>query len=338
MSHYQIMIKLHEQEIAAAEQKLADGNFSWSREKFETEQLLEQSKRLLNYYKTVDDLEASIPLIYQSNLSEGNELTSVFVDKNIDTASLMTETQLLQQISNLHESIKLGLVKNNQYFNGEAIVCKTTGEIQFRDEISIEEFINDLQNFSRLNQTNFAYNPRFVQKLLKDEKYPIDSFKIVSQDGKTVEKFSIYSNNPFTKGLVTLTPLYLKQVTKNLAENTISVAFYVFEKPNMAFGTQIYRIDKVKPVMHFGPSAHKQSSGEVIVTNVHVHNYDLLDRVLVNSRKPKELGHGDISTNFITDVQINNELLEILFNQKCGISKEIEKQREILKNLAPSMI
>ena len=334
----QQMLALHEEEIKKAEQKLAAGNFSWKREKFETEQLLEQSKRLLNYYKTVDDLEASIPLVYQSNLSEGNELTSVFVDKNIDTESLLAETKLLQQISNLHESIKLGLVANNQYFDGECVVCKTTGETQFREEVSIESFVNDLQNFSRLKQTNFAYNPSFVQKLLKDEKYPVDSFQIASTDGTTIEKFSIYSNNPFTKGFVTLAPLYLKQVTENVAENTTSIAFYVFEQPNMAFGTQIYRIDKVKPVMHFGPSAHKQSSGEVIVTNVHVHKYDLLDRVLVNSRKPKELGHGDISTNFITDAQIENEMLEILFNQKCGISRELEKQREVSTQETQTMI
>lgn len=324
------MIQHHSSEIERAEQKLASGNFSWKREKFETEQYLEQEKRLLNYYLTVDDLEASIPLIYQSNLSEGNELTSVFVDKHIDTQSLLDDTKKLQFVCNIDESIKRGLVENDMFFDGERIVCKTTGETQFREEVSIADFLSSLENFSRRVQTNFAYNPSFVKKLLKDPKYPIDSFTKAGSTPNTVEKFCVYADNQFAQTNMSVTPLYLKHVTENTAENTISVSFYVFEKPDMAFGTQIYRIDKVKPIAPYGSaSSHKQSSGEVIVTNVHVHNYDLLDRVLVNTRKPKELGHGDISTNFITDAQIENNLLEILFNQKCGISKEMELVREI---------
>ena len=259
------MIQHHSTEIARAEQKLANGNFAWKREKFETEQYLEQEKRLLNYYVTVDDLEASIPLIYQSNLSEGNELTSVFVDKHIDAQSLLDETQRLQFVCNLDESIKRGLVSNDMFFDGERIVRKSTGETQFRDETSIASFLHSLENFSRRVQTNFAYNPAFVQKLLKDPKYPIDTFTKACNNPSIIEKFCVYADNQFAQTNMSVTPLYLKHVTENTVENTISISFYVFEKPDVAFGTQIYRIDKVKPIAPYGSaSSHRQSSGEVI--------------------------------------------------------------------------
>ena len=53
--------------------------------------------------------------------------------------------------------------------------------------------------------------------------------------------------------------------------------------------------------------------------------YSLLDRLMINPDKWRELGHGDVSQNFVTDSQLDNRSLELLFNQKCGIDDEPTK-------------
>ena len=320
-------IKTLEEDIEKYKQLIQEDNFLSKSEKFGTERLLEDSERILQYYKNVDDLEVFIPLSYKSNLGQGNSLTSELIDKNIDVSRFDDDVRLLQFMNNLVESYDRGLVAQNAYFNGSRIIDKRSGKKLHLGEVDARDFVSKVSTFSREQQTNFAYNPQTVKYLIEHEKEPIAGFSKTNSDGSK-DKFVVYS---FGLNAMqperTLAPFFVKHVQEDPAKNTFSVMMYVFEEPDLRFGTQLFRIDKVPPIARWGaPAAHRQASGNVIVTNVHVHDYDLFDRVLINTNRPMELGHSDISNNFITDNQLDNDMLELFVNQKFNIEPEIRDE------------
>lgn len=322
--------------IEECEQKLKDGKFDYKAEKFDTEKELERAKRNYQYYLSVDDLEASIPIVCGSNLSGGNALTSIFVDKRIDEDALALQIKDLQFISNIDQSIKRGLVLKNQYFDGCGIMDRGTGHYVSPQEYSSTRFCEEITDFNRRKQTNFTYDESLVSSRVKGEKYPFYGVVVTDANNPNVtEKFILYKTDNFNLGEgQTVFPVFLKHVVEDAANQTLSIMFYIFETPDISLGTQIYRIDKVPPVMSNGSdSKHTQASGDKIITNVHEHLYNLLDRLILNSDKWRELGHGDVSQNFITDVQIDNATLELLFDQKCGTSRECLKMIQKQKNI-----
>ena len=307
--------------IQENKERLARGEFQWKRQRFETEQKIADEETILSYYLRVNNIEVFIPLAYHSTLGQGNSIIAEFVEKHIDTSVFDAEIKRLQTINNLIESIDRGLVAENAYFNGSSIINRTTSARYIDEEINIADFVAQIPSFSRERQTNFAYNPSMVEKLLSDKKMPIKGFKRVNENG-VEDEFYLYSNNEFgTIDRMTM-PLFLKHVQKDVVNGTFSAMFYVFEVPDINFGTQLFRIDKVPVMFRNRPSSHRQASGDVIVTNVHVHGYDLFDRVLINTSRPRELGHSDISTNFTTDEQLEDDVLELFVNQRCNIERE----------------
>ena len=317
-------INQFEEAIETYKTKLEENKFLSKSEKFQTERLLDDAYRILEYYKTVDDLEVFIPLSYHANLGQGNSLTSELIDKNIDVSRFDNDVKLLQFMNNLVESYDRGLVAQNAYFNGHRIIDKETGRKFHMGEVDARDFVSKIPTFSREQQTNFAYDQSTVQYLLEHSKEPLAGFTRTNDDGSK-DKFVIYSFGlEALEPQRTLAPFFVKHVQEDPTKNTLSVMMYVFEEPDLRFGTQLFRIDKVPPIARWGaPAAHRQASGDVIVTNVHVHDYDLFDRVLINTSRPMELGHSDISNNFITDSQLSNDLLEMFVNQKFNIEPEI---------------
>ena len=307
--------------IADMKDRLARGDFQWKRQRFEFEQRIADNERLLQYYTTVNNLEVFIPLSSHSSLGQGNSLVAEFVEKHIDTSVFDAEIKRLQTLNNLIESIDKGLVAEDSYFNGSSIISRSTSARVYNDEMDISEFVAQIPTFSREMQTNFAYNPGMVEKLLSDKKIPIKGFKRTNENGSQ-DEFYLYSNNEFGTIERMIAPLFLKHIQRDAARGTFSAMFYVFEGPDIRFGTQLFRIDKVPEMYRNRPSSHRQASGDVLVTNVHVHGYDLFDRVLINTNRPSELGHSDISTNFTTDSQLGDNILELFVDQRCNIERE----------------
>ena len=325
-------------DIKNYQQQLEANNFVSSYDKFRTERMLEDAERFLKYYQTADDFEVFIPLYYNSSINGGNTLISELINKNIDVARFDGEVAVLQQINNILESYDRGLIAENAIFNGHRIIDKCSGRKWHLGETDIRSFVRDIPNFSREHQTNFAYSPSTVQYLLGLEKQPQAGFERFNDDG-TIDRFVVYSVG--LKSMQperTLAPLFVKHIQEDPAKNTCSVMMYVFEEPDLKFGTQLFRIDKVQPIARWGdPASHRQSSGDVIETNVHVHDYDLFDRVLINTRKLMELGHSDVSNNFVTQVQLDNRVLELFVNQKFNIEREIRKENiQSITQTAPS--
>ena len=307
--------------IEEKQERLARGEFQWKRQRFEFEQQIETDKRILDYYLKVNNLEVFIPLSSHSSLGQGNSLVAEFVEKHIDTSVFEPEIKRLQTLNNLLESIDRGLVAQDAYFNGSSIIDRSTSALLDGDEMNISAFVAQISQFTRTMQTNFAYSPSMVEKLLSDKKIPIKGFKRINENGSE-DEFYLYSNNEFgTIDRMTI-PLFLKHVQRDQNRGTFSAMFYVFERPDINFGTQLFRIDKVPVMFRNRPSSHRQASGDVLVTNVHVHGYDLFDRVLINTERPNELGHSDISTNFTTDSQLGDDILELFVNQRCNIERQ----------------
>lgn len=323
----QELIDGYEADIEEYERLLQENKFKYSYEKFETEQKLKLAKRYLSYYLSVDDFEASVPIVFHSSLVGGNEIIAIFVDKRINEQVLSQKIKDMQFINNLDQSIKKGLVAKNQYFNGVTVFDRTSGESLSPKEHDKTEFVGNIVDFKRRNQTNFAYDPEIVANKLSKLKYPMYGAEVTTQGSPVVEKFSIFKTDNFNIGEKNAVfPLYLKHVVENPVENTLSIMLYVFETPDINLGTQIYRIDKVPPQMRGGASSrHTQANQSQIITNIHEHLYSLLDRLMINPDKWRELGHGDVSQNFVTDSQLDNRSLELLFNQKCGIDDEPTK-------------
>ena len=307
--------------IKEKQERLARGDFQWKRQRFEIEQQIKIDSQILDYYLRVNNLEVFIPLSSHSTLGQGNSLVGEFVEKHIDTSVFEPEIKRLQTLNNLLESIDRGLVAQNAYFNGSSIIDRATSARLDGEEMDISAFVAQLPNFSREMQTNFAYNPSMVEKLLLDKKTPIKGYKRINENGSE-DEFYLYSNNEFGTIDRMTVPLFVKHVQRDVARGTFSAMFYIFERPDLNFGTQVFRIDKVPVTFRNRPSSHRQASGDVLVTNVHVHGYDLFDRVLINTNRPSELGHSDISTNFTTADQLSDDILELFIDQRCNIERE----------------
>ena len=314
-----------EADVKSLTEFLERGEFEWTNQKFTAERRLEDAKRFLNYYKVANDLEVFIPLCYRSSVERGNSLISKHISKNIEVSRFDNEVKVLQVMTNLLESYDRGLIAENVCFDGSRIVSKRTGRKWHLDEIDIRNFVAQVPNFSREQQANFIYDQSTIEHLMETTKKPQAGFSRTNPDG-SIDKFIVYS-----EGTVplhperTLAPLFVKHIQEDPAKNTFSVMMYVFEEPDLKFGTQIFRIDKVPPVARWGVASHKQTSGDVIETNVHVHGYDIFDRVLINTNKPMELGHSDISNNFITQAQLDNRVLEMFVSQKFNISRDLSQ-------------
>ena len=176
-----------------------------------------------------------------------------------------------------------------------------------------------MPELNRESQSILAYNEDYVQSLLKEKKYPITKISLPSEEGQ-VKELTLYTTQLVQQesDLKECSfPLFVKSLTSNEDKNTAEIALYAISGPGISLASQICRIDKVKPYFHGKASVHRQTSGEMLETNTHIHGYNLFDKVV--NITSKNAGHFDIAVNFNLEQQVTNEQLEAFFDNWCGL-------------------
>ena len=276
---------------------------------------------ILNFYKNADLATSSfVYMINQNLLKRPDSLLTTFVDKQIDTSLFEADLHLLQNINNLIVCVQTGLLSNDIFFNGTQFICQNPNYPKFPfSTTNATRVVRELPELSRESQSILAYNEDYVQRILAEKKYPITKISLPSEDGQ-VRELTLYTTQVVEdeSDLQECTfPLFVKSLTANEEDNTAEIALYAVSGPGIALASQICRIDKVKPYFHGKASVHKQTSGEMLETNTHIHGYNLFDKVV--NTTAKNAGHFDIAVNFDLDQQVTNDQLEAFFDSWCGL-------------------
>lgn len=289
---------------------------------------IDYCKSILSYYKSVGVIESSFTFIRnKSLLNQPDNMLTILVDKNVDTSKFQTDLTMLQQVNNLLVCMNNGLLSKDVFFNGKNFVCQNPNYPRYpfivNDGLRV---IEQLPTLTRENQSLLAYNEDHIKELLSEKKYPITKISVPAESGQTRE-LTLYSTRPVEKPeqLKECTyPLFVKSFTTSQTDENAELMLFAVAGPDISLSTQICRIDKVPPVYRGRVSGHKQTSGEVIESNTHIHTYNLFDKVI--NQTPQKYGHFDISVNFNLDEQVSNEELESFFDNWCGIPKLDEQQ------------
>ena len=237
---------------------------------------------------------------------------------------------MLQKVNNLLVCMNNGLLSKDVFFNGKNFVCQNPNYPRYPFIVNNGlRVIEQLPTLTRENQSLLAYSEDHIKELLSEKKYPITKVTAPSEEGQTRE-LTLYSTRPVEKPeqLKECTfPLFVKSLTTSQTDENAEIMLFAVAGPDISLATQICRIDKVPPVYRGRISGHKQTSGETIESNTHIHSYNLFDKV--TSQTPQKYGHFDISINFNLGEQVTNEELEAFFDNWCGIPKEDEHQMYI---------
>lgn len=282
---------------------------------------IEYLKGILSYYQNVSLVDSTFMFMRNQNLlQEPDSLLTILVDKKVDTSKFDQDLSLLQNINNLIVCMQNGLLSNDIFFNGTQFICQNPNLPKFPfASTNATRVVRELPEISRESQSILAYNEDYVKGLLKDKKYPITKISLPGEDGQ-VRELTLYTTQLVQESSDLLEcpfPLFVKSLTSNDAENTAEVALYAISGPGISLASQICRIDKVKPYFHGKASVHRQTSGEMLETNTHIHGYNLFDKVV--NTTTKNAGHFDIAVNFNLDQQVTNEQLEAFFDNWCGL-------------------
>ena len=292
----------------------------------------ELHKNLAEFYKD-NDYQAAIPVLFQTT-EKGNFITSNPIERNIPK-EIHSDIKKLQFISNLLESIRMGLYAKGEVFDGSRLTDYQYGP-QPNNVINLEDckILKDLTKFDMSttyeNQSRLGIDDDSAQFYTETEKDPLarHSYK---KDSKEIS-IELSSNNKFFDTTPTdiVFPLYIKYKEYDKSANTFTLSLYTFFDDDISHGTQLYRIDKVNPIFRGRPAPHKQLGGEILETYQHIHEYNLLNQV-VNSDKKR--GHFDVSQNLITMFEIDKDTLELIFDNKTKSPKpaDFEKTENIVK-------
>ena len=282
---------------------------------------IEYCKNILDYYKNVDVIESSFTFVRNKSLLRApDNMLTYLVDKKVNTTPMQNDIALLQQVNNLLVCMQNGLLAKDVYFNGRNFVCQNPNYDRYPFVVgSALPVIEGLSNLSREKQSLLAYDESQIFDLLAKKKYPIAKETTTTPDGQTRE-VTLYSQTPIDKveGLKQTTyPLFVKSFTSSQTDENAELMLFAVAGPDISLSTQICRVDKVPPVFRGDTSKHKQTSGEVIETNTHIHSYNLFDKV--TNPTPQKSGHFDVAVNFNLGEQVSTEQLEAFFDNWCGI-------------------
>ncbi|MBQ3213613.1 MAG: hypothetical protein IJB10_01185 [Clostridia bacterium] len=282
---------------------------------------IEYLRGILSYYQNVSLEDSTFMFMRNQNLlKEPDSLLTILVDKKIDTSKFDQDLSLLQNINNLIVCMQTGLLSNDIFFNGTQFICQNPNYPKFPfSSTNATRVVRQLPELNRENQSILAYNEDYVQSLLKEKKYPITKISLPSEEGQ-VKELTLYTTQLIQQesDLKECSfPLFVKSLTSNEDKNTAEIALYAISGPGISLASQICRIDKVKPYFHGKASVHRQTSGEMLETNTHIHGYNLFDKVV--NITSKNAGHFDIAVNFNLEQQVTNEQLEAFFDNWCGL-------------------
>lgn len=297
---------------------------------------IEYLKNILSYYQNISLADSTFMFMRNQNLlQEPDSLLTILVDKKVDTSKFDQDLTLLQSLSNLIVCMQSGLLSNDIFFNGTQFICQNPNYPKFPfSSTNATRVVRELPELSRENQSILAYNEDYVNGLLKDKKYPITKISLPCEEGQ-IRELTLYSTQLVQEESDLIEcpfPLFAKSLTANETENTSEIALYVISGPGIALASQICRIDKVKPYFHGKASVHKQTNGEILETNTHIHGYNLFDKVL--NTTTKNSGHFDIAVNFNLNQQVTNEQLEAFFDNWCGLPYDERSLDTFMENNA----
>lgn len=281
-------------------------------------------KSILEYYTKVGTIESSFTFVRnKSLLNQPDNMLTILVDKKIDIEKFQEDISLLQKVNNILVCMNNGLLAKDIFFNGKNFICKNPH--YDRNPFIVNNalgVIEQLPNLGRDTQSILAYDEDYIEDLLGKEKYPVTKVTVPGENGQTKE-LTLYSTSPIESPeqlQCCSFPMFVKSFTTSPTDENAEAILFAVAGPDIALSTQICRIDKVPPMYRGDVSKHKQTSGEMLETNTHIHGYNLFDKV--TNFTPKKAGHFDISVNFNLGDQISNEQFEAFFDNWCSIPKK----------------
>ncbi len=282
---------------------------------------VEYCQSILQYYKNVGVIESSFTFVRNKSLLRlPDNMLTYLVDKNVNTAPVDADVSMLQQVNNLLVCMQNGLLEKDVFFDGRQFVSKSPYYDRYPFIVNNAlPVIENLPNLTRENQSMLAYNENYVAEMLSTKKYPLTKITVPTPEGATRE-LTLYSTRPIDRAQQLQSchfPMFVKSFTTSPTDENAEAILFAVAGPDISLSTQICRIDKVPPVFRGDTSKHKQTSGEVIETNTHIHSYNLFDKV--TNPTPQKAGHFDVAVNFNLGEQVSNEQLEAFFDNWCGI-------------------
>ena len=289
---------------------------------------IDYCKNILSYYKSVGVVESSFTFVRnKSLLNQPDNMLTILIDKKVDMSKFQHDIEMLQNVNNLLVCMNTGLLQKDVFFNGKNFVCQNPNYPRYPFIVNDGlRLIEQLPTLSRETQSHLAYDEDYIKELLSEKKYPVTKVTVPSEDGQTRE-LTLYSRKPIEKASQLKEcsyPMFVKSLTTSESDENAEIMLFAVSGPDISLASQICRIDKVPPVYRGDISKHKQTSGEVIETNTHIHGYNLFDKV--TNLTPAKAGHFDVSVNFNLAEQVTNEELEAFFDTWCSIPTQEEGQ------------